>query len=401
MKVRYIFCIMCLMLLTMPGEAGLRRFVKRGKTNLPPKVERMIHKRTLEAAKVRPVTVESVRAFGIEVLNAIRTSVGLPSLPQVKELKLAKTGWQNVLRDMDVNRWSVPLVERYGEGRFNGFIIQDLSLIDALTGLPEELGHTAKEALQSGVERAKWTKDGYFVVTIKGSENRLKDIVVMDHDNQRWISLNKSKGSAIARDYVEFSKQALKEREAASYPIEQQGMWIEYVDNPGDAMLIRITEDGLVWRNLNGDRGIGADIEQAWSENYYIRYYPHEHKALYSEGKDYPFFSSVEEIRVSNLAFEEGLEVEAVDYHPVIKFSEGMLPNVLIQTQEGLRPVAGQAVTADVYSQRDVIDLVKDLRKVSENVANIDPAKKIIYKRPATGGNYKYQSGQIEQYLSY
>ena len=399
MKIRYIFCMMCIMLLTTASSEAAVRLPSAGQVTTA--VERRVsntmnlfHKKL----KTRPIVIARIRPFGVEVLNAVRKDMG-SALLRVKSLNLSTTNWQKIAPKIDIKEWSSALVKRYGEGRFEGYVIKDLSYIDMMTGEPLLQARTAEEALRKGVERAAWAQEGYFVVAVKGNANRLKDVLVMDYDGRRWVSLNKSKGGAIARNYVEFSKQALKERAEASYPLEQQGMWIDFVGEQGEGSMIRFTTDGLVWRNLSADEGLGAEIEEAWNGNYYIRYYPHEHKALYAGGKEGPFFTSVEEARVSILAMLEGFETIEVNNHPVVKFAPDSMPNVFLQTEEGLIPVANQAITLDVYSQRDVIDLGLDLRKISDDLAKTAPEKKIIFNRPATQGNY--QPGQIEQYISY
>jgi len=404
MKIKYIFCAMCLILLAMPSFAIRGRMLVT-KTLLERRAQQMLNKSTAQnwkkqmGAATRPPLIIRSHPFGRKLLNAVRTSMGVPAIAKDGNINPFVQNWDHLASKVEVQRWSAPLMQKYPKGQFNSYVVQNLSTVDALTGTSLFKGKSAPEALKMGLERAEWAKEGYLVVVVKGNKNHLKDILVMDHENGRWLSVNGSKGRAIARNFEDFSKQVKQEREAAPHPLEQQGVWMEPVGARGEeSQLVRMTDDGLVWRNFDAGQGIGAELKEAWNGNYYIRYYPHEHKALYAVDKDSPLFTSTEEVNVAYLAEIEGLRVMEVDHHPVVLFEDKMMPNVLLKSEEGLVPLTGQAVTADVYSYRDVITLVQDLKDISEELAKVAPAKKIVYTRPITEG--KYQRGQIEQYIS-
>lgn len=138
----------------------------------------------------------------------------------------------------------------------------------------------------AAVYRAFSTKElpaGFPVVVVGGGQGRrAKDVLLLDLENGRWISLNQSKGREIAKQY-----QARKERFAQEHPelavrLAKQGVLVRK-DAPGAA---EVSHDGLLWTRVTDPR-----IAQAWEKGFFIRYNSRTGKLTFSEGKGEPEFN--------------------------------------------------------------------------------------------------------------
>lgn len=255
---------------------------------------------------------------------------------------------------------------------------------------------SAEEAIQNR-RRGNGDWEFYLYLAVFGkNESRLKDILIFDLDNNRWISLNKSKGKALAKYRSELLGEVPSQPEDILEELERQGIafgdYVPYAEET-HGPFITFTLDGVVWRNMRDTEqgGLAQDMWNAYLDGFYIQYLPHEHKARYALSKDEPLLDSVEEVELYSQAKEAGLEVEVVDYHPILKF--GNVPNLFIHTEEGNIPAAGQPVTDDTFSHADALVLAQDVIAF----ANANPEKIIVFKRHSTYGTYK--QGDFKSYV--
>lgn len=285
---------------------------------------------------------------------------------------------------------------------FSCFYMDRLYDINVMAGIPPHHASrkfpSAEEAIQNR-NRGNADTEFYFILGVYGkNENRLKDILIFDLENNRWVSLNKSKGYAIAKYRKELLKEVPCQPEDILEELERQGISFgSYAPGAEEAHgpFITFTMDGVVWRNMRYSEqgGLAQDMWNAFLDGFYIQYLPHEHKARYALSKEYPLSDSMEEAKLKLVpkAREAGLEVEVVDNNLILNFCD--VPNLFIRTEEGNIPAAEQPVTDDTFSHADALVLAQDVIAF----ANANPEKIIIFKRHSTYGTYK--QGDFKSYV--
>ena len=91
--------------------------------------------------------------------------------------------------------WSVILESAYGreKTRFSGHFVSTFREVLALQDVSGKEWVSATEALEKAFEEAQKVKSGFFVIVVKETPEYAQDILILDLDKQRLISMNKSR----------------------------------------------------------------------------------------------------------------------------------------------------------------------------------------------------------------
>lgn len=344
----------------------------------------------------RPIPIMSNVPFGIQVLHAdaggpITESYG--NIPVVKDyIGLIRPA---DLKTLSLDRWAAPLTERYGTKKFAGYFVSRLNEAENLSGMVVATPVSAEQALQQAIRMSRDFKEGYLVVTVEGNQFRPRDLLIMDVNNGRWLSANKSKSKALALYHAQFAEYSAQEEASPitrgnAFSLQAKGVVIK--PNESWTATMQVTTDGIVWYRIPLESQAAQDMDDAYDEGYFIDYFPHEHKARFATERGAPLFESLDEVDVYRDGLEAGLEVEVKDYHPILRFKKEFVPNILLEVNDKWVPAGGEVV-GNIPSTASDVEFAKDVMKLSKHY----PDKTIVIKRPTN--NTDYQPGQINQYV--
>lgn len=346
----------------------------------------------------RPIPIMSNVPFGIQVLHAdaggpIASSYG--NIPVVKD-------YIGLIRPADLkmlspDKWAAPLTERYGTKKFAGYFVSRLNEAENLSGLRVATPVSAEQALQQAIRMSRNYGEGYLVVTVEGNQFRPRDLLIMDINNGRWLSVNKSKGKALAQYHAQFVEyraelEASPTHKWNPFSLEAKGSMLIPIENWDYPATMSITTDGVVWHHMPLESQAAQDMDDAYDEGYFIDYFPHEHKARFATERGAPLFESLDEVDAYRDGLEAGLEVEVKDYHPILRFKKEFVPNILLEVNDKWVSAGGEVV-GNIPSTASDVEFAKDVMKLSKHY----PDKTIVIKRPTN--NTDYQLGQIDQYV--
>ncbi len=146
----------------------------------------------------QPVTVLPVakqmngltsRLYRVAVASGVKTYGGgyISSFLKDSALFEKETG----LRFSDMSRMLSYALGNPTEPIFAGYFVKDFEELHKIAVHPAT-GQTLEKALQSAYEKAAADKKGLFIITKQTPENPLDDLYVMDWQNGKWLSYQKS-----------------------------------------------------------------------------------------------------------------------------------------------------------------------------------------------------------------
>lgn len=152
------------------------------------------------------------------------------------------------------------LQELYGaDNRFAGLSKQSFMDVKNLEAQAASLDYVSAEAAVNRAFGAGAAKGpGFVLVAVQGRHRALRDILLLDLPNNRWISVYKSRGSVFAKQYPllkktwETANPELKDR------LDRQGFVVQ-----GDSY----SKDGVYWQN-----GVPADLREAWQNGWFVQF---------------------------------------------------------------------------------------------------------------------------------
>ena len=332
------------------------------------------------------ISIVSDIPFGVNILQANGASFPLDTFKDTLKNMAFLKNTAGLKKKVVLSEWAAPLQERFGQNKFAGYFAEDLSTVDALSGVAVEDTFSAEEALQRALLESQSYRQGYLLVAVQGNKYRAKDILVMDLANHRWISLNKSKGQALASYYTAL----IQSPEVSNFSIDnRQGLFAEMPEETG---IVNFTTDGLDWHHAHPKSSLGQALLNN-VEDYYLSYFPHEHKVRYAMDKNAPLLDSTDEVDLYRDGSAAGLDVEVIDYHPVLLFKQEFVPNILLEVNGKWVPAGGEIVGENIPSTASDLAFARDVMKLSL----IKRGQTVVIKRPLPTENYL--PGSIHQYI--
>ena len=217
----------------------------------------------------------------------------------------------------------------YGQGAtFDGMFVRSFDDVLALTRQPVKEQLSAQEAMKKAAQQAYEIKSGFFVITVAGNDHRAKDVLLVDLQSNRFISVNQSKARVWAqivkrRGKTEpfFGRVAYLTRyDMAQVPMKDVGFLPIARDEQGQSVTdelftVVLDKGNEVWINihdgLNGTVWHGffileeeelaamqvkANILEALEKGYYIFQQNRTSPVLFSAQLGGPLFKTVGEV---------------------------------------------------------------------------------------------------------
>ena len=354
--------------------------------------EQMLHSQSVSIVRNLPFGVVALRVAGAPIDTY---SFAYKHLIPPETETLGEITNMPALKTISVSDWAEPLKQRYGDNKFAGYFFPHLRQATVASGVAVTNPLSAEDALQQALQESQWYSSGYLAIAVQGNQYRPKDVLVMDLSNRRWLSINQSKGKALSRYYDEL----LKETIIHGSPIDDVGLFVGlgyiFEDNPVTMLL---TDNNLVRRAVDINTAPGQDLLAIASAEedlpYFLAYSPHEHKVRYAMDKDAPLLDSMDEVDVYRDGLEAGLEVEVQNYHPILRFKQEFVPNILLEVNGKRVPAGGEIVGENIPSTASDLTFAIDVLQFAELLPK---EHRMVIKRPLATDNY--QAGQIQQYV--
>lgn len=144
---------------------------------------------------------------------------------------------QRGFQSFPIKDWADRATALFGNaGGYSGWFVFHFEEVAFLASSSRYAGEkSAEAALQDALKQAQTFKKGFLTLVVKGNDRRPKDVLIMDLSNDRWISFNQTKASAIAQQY----QQALQKWQL-SHPLDY----------------VRLEKQGVLLRQLSNDKYI-------------------------------------------------------------------------------------------------------------------------------------------------
>ena len=258
--------------------------------------------------------------------------------------------------------WSHWLENSFEPGtKFEGSFVPSIKNILEIASRPVISGMSAKEAVEQAFLSAKKNQYGFLVVAVEGNSKRPKDVLVMNLKENRWMSLNRSRGQALAKNFGPLIQMFHRENLYLSTVLGKQGVLARIVEDP--VARVEVSFNGLVWTKYPIYSPVGRDLLLAAQHQLLITANPETKVFQFAIKEGDPVFSTASAALLWKQAREQKIPFQLADHRIKLFFPETGFDNVFcMNEQHEIIAVAGQPVTLypeDDLSALEILEFIK------------------------------------------
>lgn len=195
-----------------------------------------------------------------------------------------------------IEYWDIWLSRAFNPNKsFQGHFVPDFKTAVELLDVPVVDGGTARDAVfEAFTESHHGDGKGFFVLVQQENALYPKDVFVLDIHQGGWISLQESRGKALAHKYPGL-RRLLEEISISQEEILAKRGVLVRVDDPTNPKELEVTTDGIRWDRYSMETKTAQRLWAGWNANVYISYKEHTGSVLYGEkAGDGALFNSLE-----------------------------------------------------------------------------------------------------------
>ncbi|MBR4682785.1 MAG: hypothetical protein IKP06_05740 [Elusimicrobiaceae bacterium] len=201
-----------------------------------------------------------------------------------------------------VEYWDVWLSDAFNPNKsFRGYFVPNFETVVELLDVPVVDGGTAQDAVfEAFAASHHGDGKGFFVLAQQKNALYPKDVFVLDLRQGGWISLQESRGTALATKYNGL-RRLLREMDLTQEQILARRGVLVRVDDPANPKELEVTTDGIRWDRYSMESQTAQRLWAGWKANVYISYKEHTGRVLYGkEAGDGILFNSLDVLKEVN-----------------------------------------------------------------------------------------------------